>query len=134
MITTAAGPQGVFHAGTTVDVPEGLARAWVASHCAVSLETATNLRVETAMLAPAEPIHMPVETRVDMTESQDEPVPENPGDLVPGFGKYHNGEYKDKPLTLAQIREQDPEYLEYLANQVKDPTVAASAKAVLAGA
>jgi hypothetical protein len=135
MITTAAGPQGVFHAGTTVDVPEGLARAWVASHCAVSLETPMNSRAETAMLAPAEPIHMPVETRVDMATAQGGPDPENPGDLVPGFGKYHNGEYKEKPLTLAQIKAQDPEYLEYLANkQEKDPAIAAAAKAVLAGA
>lgn len=123
MVTTAAGPQGVFHAGTIVDVPEGLARAWVASHCAVPVETAMFHPAETAMLAPAEPIHMLVETRVS--------VPENPGDLVPSFGKYQSGEHKDHPLTLGQIKEQDPEYLEYLANkQQKDPLIAAAAKAV----
>jgi hypothetical protein len=131
MITTAAGPQGVFHAGTTVDVPERLARAWVAGHAAVP--------VETAMFHPAEATVLPrAETAVvSPTEMRTEDVdtPENPGDLVPGFGKYHNGEYKEKPLTLAQIKAQDPEYLEYLANkQEKDPLIAAAAKAVLAGA
>jgi len=124
MFTLAAGPAGIYQGDC--ECPDEEARRYIAGGYARPIGGV----VETAMLAPAQPITAPVETR----ETVEVATPENPGDLVPGFGKYHNGEYKDKPLTLAQIKEQDPEYLEYLANQVKDSTVAAAAKAVLAGA
>lgn len=117
MNTLAAGPVGIF-AGDC-ECPDEEARRYIAGGYARPL----GVIVETAMLAPAKPIHMPVETRVS--------VPENPGDLVPGFGKYANGKYKDKPLTLAQIKECDPAYLDYLADkQEKDTAIAAAAKAV----
>ncbi len=38
MLATAAGPQGVYLAGNTYDVPENLGRAWVAAGAAVSRE------------------------------------------------------------------------------------------------
>lgn len=127
MMRTAAGPLGVFHAGTTVDVPEGLARAWVTGHAAVPVETATFHPAETAVLPKAETaVERPAEVRI-----ADVVTPENPGDLVPSFGKYHNGEHKDKPLTLAQIKAHDPAYLDYLADkQEKDLLIAAAAKAL----
>lgn len=123
MFTLAAGPAGIYQGDC--ECPDEEARRYIAGGYARPLGGI----IETAMLAPALPIAAPVETR----ETVEVATPENPGDLVPGFGKYHNGEYKEKPLTLAQIKAQDPEYLEYLANQVKDPTVAAAAKAVLTG-
>lgn len=122
MNTLAAGPAGIFQGDC--ECPDAEARRYIAGGYATRLGDG----IETAMLAPAKPITAPVETR----ETVEVATPENPGDLVPGFGKYHNGK---KPLTLAQIKAQYPEYLEYLANkQQKDPLIAVAAKAVLAGA
>jgi hypothetical protein len=112
MITTAAGPQGVFHAGTTVDVPEGLARAWVAGHAAVLVG---GVLVETAMLAPAQPITAPVETRATEAEV---------GDPVITWGQC-------KDMTVSQAYAKDPDYVKkYLTVTEKDTAVAAAAKAI----
>lgn len=129
MNTLAAGPAGIFQGDC--ECPDEEARRYIAGGYAIPLGGV----IETAMLAPAKAVSAMVETRNETPVTEVPATPENPGDLVPNFGKYHNGEYKDKPLTLGQIKAQDPEYLEYLANkQQKDPMIAAAAKAVLAGA
>jgi hypothetical protein len=121
MITTAAGPQGVFHAGTNVDVPEGLARAWVAGHCAVVVggndgrytATVGSGKVETAMLAPAEPVVLPIEMR----------APVKVVDPVLSFGKY-------KGETIGAIYAKDPGYVKNYLTKINDPEIAAAAKAI----
>jgi len=124
MNTLAAGPAGIFQGDC--ECPDEEARRYIAGGFAIPLGGV----IETAMLAPAKPVSAMVETRNEAPVTEVPATPENPGELVPNFGKYHNGEFKDAPLTLAQIKAQDPEYLEYLAKQEKDPAIAVAAKAV----
>jgi hypothetical protein len=122
MVTHAAGPLGNWPAGLEVEVSAEQGAALIQSHAAVLVSgndgryTAAvgGAKVETAMLAPAEPIPVPVETR----------APVEVVDLVLTFGK-HKGE------KLSEIFAKDPGYVRGFLTHNDDPEIAAAAKAIV---
>ena len=121
MVTHAAGPLGNWPAGLEVEVSAEQGAALIQSHAAVLVSgndgryTAAvgGAVVETAMLAPAEPIPVPVETR----------APVEVVDLVLTFGK-HKGE------KLSEIFAKDPGYVRSFLTHNDDQEIAAAAKAI----
>jgi hypothetical protein len=121
MLALAAGPMGVWHPGQEIELPTEEAMALITAHYAVLVggndgrHTATigGAIVETAMLAPAEPVALPIETRAPVKVS----------DPVLAFGK-HKGE------TMSAIYAKDPGYVRSFLSHNDDPEIAAAAKAI----
>lgn len=121
MVTHAAGPLGNWPAGLEIEVSAEQGAALIQSRAAVLVggnngryaAAVGGVLVETAMLAPAEPISVPVETR--------EP-PKTLDPLVP-FGQY-------KGKTVSQIFVENPNYVRSYLTKNVDADIAAAAKAI----
>jgi hypothetical protein len=121
MLALAAGPMGVWHPGQEIELPTEEAMALITAHYAVLVggndgrytATVGGIQVETAMLAPAEPIAVPIETR----------TPVGVVDPILTFGKY-------KGEAMSAVYAKDPKYVTGFLAKNEDAEIAAAAKAI----